>query len=139
MPSLLSKVLVKDKEANKYLILRTGLWRANPRRSLKPDLPGGAVEENETALQGAIRELREETGIIADSDKLKLIMEIQENHGGVDFLRSMYFYEAVSPEVVLSWEHDMFWWMSAEEVLALDIREPYPDFFRKLSEENLLR
>ncbi|HEY1085494.1 MAG TPA: NUDIX hydrolase [Candidatus Saccharimonadales bacterium] len=138
MKLLLAKVLVKDIEANRYLILRSSVWPENPRRSLKPDLPGGVIEAGETTPTGLLRELQEETGIVASADNLTLIMQVEESHDSKDYERSLYLYETSSPKVVLSWEHDKYWWMSADEILALDIRAPYPDFFKKLREQNLL-
>ena len=36
------------------------------------ELPGGEIERNETALEAAIRELREETGIVSEESLSKM-------------------------------------------------------------------
>lgn len=45
--------VVQDEAGNLLVIRRNGRW----------DLPKGKVEEGETVLQGALREVREETGL----------------------------------------------------------------------------
>lgn len=47
--------VVSDADGNLLLIRRNGRW----------DLPKGKVEEGETVLHGALREVREETGLAA--------------------------------------------------------------------------
>jgi len=130
-PTLLAKVLVKNKDDN-YLILRSSERPENPRRSLQPDLPGGVVEKGETCLEGAVRELHEETGIHIRASDLKCILSVDETHQGQLFRRFIYEVNVDLPEVALSWEHDKYWWMTRDELAALKIREPYKTLFAGL-------
>lgn len=134
---LLAKVLVSNGNGG-YLILRSSEWPENPRRSLQPDLPGGIVEEGETPSVGAARELMEEAGIKTKPEDLRLVYDEFESHDGKDFRRYIYFIALDNPDVTLSWEHDKFWWMSAEDVLKMTIREPYPTLFKRLNAEAIL-
>ncbi|HRJ06278.1 MAG TPA: NUDIX hydrolase [Candidatus Saccharibacteria bacterium] len=133
----LAKVVVGNNDG-KYLILRSSEWPENPRRSLQPDLPGGVVEEGETPPIGAARELMEEAGLHVDPKDLHLVYDEYETHGEKHFRRFIYFIKLDNPDVKLSWEHDKFWWMSADEILKMKIREPYPALFKKLNAEKIL-
>ena len=133
----LAKIVVRN-PAGKYLILRSSEWPENPRRSLQPDLPGGMIEEGETPEVGVLRELFEEAGLTLEENDLKLAYVGLEEHDGHTFQRHIYFAETKDTDVTLSWEHDKYWWMSADEVLAMKIREPYPAVFRQLHEAGLL-
>ncbi len=45
---------------------------------------GGAVDLNETSIEGAIREVREELGIIIDRNNMELVLSFKREHGFVD-------------------------------------------------------
>jgi 8-oxo-dGTP pyrophosphatase MutT (NUDIX family) len=130
----LAKILVKDSRSGKYLILRSSEWPENPKRSLQPDLPGGEVEEDETPEAGVLRELKEETGIDLSENDLKLVEVLDDKHNK----RFVYFAECSDPEIVLSWEHDKLWWKTADEVLEMIIREPYPQIFKSMQDNGFL-
>ncbi len=136
-PQSLAKVLVSN-GAGKYLVLRSSEWPENPKRSLQPDLPGGLVEDGETAIEGAIRELEEETGLKVLPNEMQLVRTKQETHDGKLYERSVYFVTVKNPKITLSWEHDSYRWMSADEVLKLEMREPYPELFQFMHEKGFL-
>lgn len=110
----------------KYLFLKRkdkGLW----------DLPGGGFDVNEMDYKGvAVREIREETGIIIPRQTLRLVgilgqrlrkefIEEYKVQFGLIFLHSVVLYE--DPLITLSDEHTEFRWFSYLEVL-----EKYREF-----------
>lgn len=133
----LAKILIKNQEG-KYLILRSSEWPENPKRSLKPDLPGGMVEPGETPEQGVIRELYEEAGITIEPEDLVLAYEAPEVHEGQHYQRYIFFAEISDQPVTLSWEHDAYWWKTADEILSMEMRDPYPTVFKTMAEKKLL-
>lgn len=85
-------------------------------------LPGGKIEENESTLQGMIREVLEETGID--------LLESRVNHLGhvymrtmVDFTFHMYFYDLDhKPDISLSkLEHEKSGWFTKDQVFELPL------------------
>lgn len=135
----IAKVLIRRADG-KYLILRSSKWEERPDRSEKPDLPGGLVEAGETHEVGAVREVQEEAGISLRADQLDLVhagSHIWKEKEAIN--RLIYMADVDDPTVVLSWEHDDFWWMSKDELLALDIREPYKNIFNYLDTIGVLR
>ena len=135
-----SKVLVRRKSDDKYLLLRSSQWEERPDRSQKPDLPGGVVEAGERVEEGAARELMEEAGIKVAPESLTLVyaMSFKSDHDAAAINRLIYFTEVEEVDVKLSWEHEEFWWASADELRALEIRAPYPAIIDYLDSVGLL-
>lgn len=136
----IAKALIRRTSDGKYLILTSSVWPERPDRSQKPDLAGGLVEEGETFEQGCVREISEEAGLAIDSSQLVLgHADSFVDPGGQGHNRLIYFAEVSGePEIVLSWEHESYSWLTAEEVLALDMRAPYPEVFRHMAAIGLL-
>lgn len=76
---LVAAVVVHDREAGRVLMLRrgpgasfgAGLW----------DLPVGKCDRGEPVTAAAVRELREETGLVADPADLRLIHVVHAARG----------------------------------------------------------
>lgn len=137
----LAKVVIRRKSDGKYLILRSSKWEERPDRSQKPDLAGGIVEQDETIEEGAVREVHEEAGLVIAPSSLQLVYtgSFQSSKDDAGINRLIYFTELnENPKITLSWEHEGFWWMTAEEVRALEVRDPYPEIFDYLSKIGIL-
>ena len=125
MPHTLDKVLVSMKgivlrEDEKLLALhRSGI---SPRRPLLWDLPGGHLEIGEDLEMGMAREINEETGL--EVIDLNLIHAISGMNDIQEFWVVLCYTSRVKDaNIVLSYEHDDFRWVTPEEFLAL---EPSP-------------
>lgn len=75
----------------------------------------GYIEENETPLEAAVREVEEETGI----RKLKLVKEgkpLMVVDKGRSWLIHPFIFESPTNQVNLDWEHQTYMWIDAEEL-----------------------
>lgn len=101
---------------DKYLLL----YRDNhPVFGTDPDVPGGIVEDGETLLEAMQREVREETGIEISTKKVDMLF--LGNHRSTHNTYSYTLFVTklkVRPEVVISWEHASYEWISRDEFLA---------------------
>ncbi|MGV9001656.1 MAG: NUDIX hydrolase [Candidatus Saccharimonadaceae bacterium] len=124
---LIAKVLVIN-EKNEALILTVGDYKARPDKSFKPDLPGGLVDPGETELEAVVRELKEETGIIASHNEFQLAYTkteffLNENKSVIRFLYLIYLDS--SPEVSISWEHVSYQWAPLDGLLESTELRPF--------------
>lgn len=106
MPSQ-SRIIVQNN--NKYLLLKIpekhtlygGRWQ----------LPGGKLDQKETAKKGAIRELLEETGIEKEElEKLKMITN------STSFETHIFVTDVDTEKINLSGEHTDYQWLTYEEL-----------------------
>lgn len=136
-----AKALIRRSSDGKYLILTSSIWEENPRRSQQPDLPGGLVEAGETVTKGLQRELQEEIGVtIPECDMtLAYASTFVDTDANASTTFLLYYYDTEDIDITLSWEHESFEWLSADDVQALTIREPYPTIFSHFKQIGLLK
>lgn len=107
MPQKSATVAIID--SNKLLLLRRGptaKWKAG-----SYCLPGGKLEKGETLKDGALRELFEETGIVAYRDSLiPIVINYEVGYSKIVFATNM-----KDVEVVLNWEHDHYIWVGVSD------------------------
>lgn len=108
-----AKLVIIDPD-NKYLLM----YRSHHQRfGVDPDLPGGTLEDNETALETMLREVKEEAGINIDAHN------VDEIYSGTEYSKHGTHYSLFvtklkeRPEVVMSWEHSSYEWLSCSDFL----------------------
>ena len=85
------------------------------------ELPGGGVDEGETIIEGAIREVKEETGLV--------VSKIVANFKGFDYstdnkphVRQVNFIVEVEPgDILLSHEHDEHIWVDKKNLSDINM------------------
>jgi 8-oxo-dGTP pyrophosphatase MutT (NUDIX family) len=123
-----AKVLIRDPKG-RYLLLRLN---NHPTFFNDPDLPGGTVDEGESAKVAAIREVSEEVGINLESSGVK------EIYSGSEYSKNVtkyFLYKAQldsHPDVTLSWEHESYEWVDEKTLLeqAEEARDTYMHMVR---------
>lgn len=110
-----TKVLVRHK--GKYLLLKkikdlfedhNGGW----------EVPGGKILENENSKNAAVREVKEETGIVCEIIEELKFLELEKD--GIKTRTHVFLAESDTEEVKLSFEHSEFIWVNFEEIDYLD-------------------
>ena len=96
----------------------------------------GRLEKNETAWQAAVREIREETGLVPDtmysSNKIEAFYEGNQNCINLVPV-FVAFVNRESAEVTLSnSEHDDYKWVTAEEALDYLIWENHMELIKHI-------
>lgn len=115
---IVAKTLIFDKQGKILILRRSG---THPRFAHHFDLPGGEVEQDEVPANTVAREIREETGLIIETSRLKLGFEkrLSNELAHMLFVTNL---DSVRPEIILSWEHDTYEWLWAKTLLD----EPLP-------------
>ncbi|OGM22156.1 hypothetical protein A2863_01165 [Candidatus Woesebacteria bacterium RIFCSPHIGHO2_01_FULL_38_9b] len=102
--------LVFNKEGKILLMLRSELDKDEANCW---DPPGGGLEKDEDIENGFLRELKEETGILAENVITFAAHELDDGSLGL-FAKA----ETESHEVVLSEEHSDYKWVTEDELLS---------------------
>lgn len=122
-----AKAIIKNEE-NKYLIVYRS--RSDTYAAGEADLPGGKIDPGETIQQGLRREVKEESNLEIEILKPLRTWGFKNNNHetvGITFLA-----KHRSGNVVLSWEHESFEWLSREELLGRNIPEWLRNDFEKI-------
>jgi len=108
-----AKVLIIDNQDQYLLMIRDN----HPHFGNDPDLPGGTIEDGESHEVAAVREVEEEAGITISLDDIELLYKgFDYSAHGIEY--SLYLTRLnYRPEVVVSWEHASYRWLSREDFL----------------------
>jgi len=119
-------------QADKLLaVFRTETAPAHPNTW---DLPGGELEVGEDPVSSIIREVKEETGLEVQDIEI-FDIEGHEDEGDEYWVTVGYKGKNISNEVILSFEHNDFRWVSPEEFLQLESQPKLHRFVRNLSKK----
>ncbi len=134
MPSVVSCLLVSD--AKKILVLKRGslvktykgLWGA----------VAGYVEENEEPYETAIREIREETGLM--EKEIRFIRkgetiqftDVDENVTYDWVVHTFLFSVEKNAKIKISWEHTSYKWILPSEISKYKVVSHLPDIVSKM-------
>lgn len=122
------KAVIFNKEGKLLTIHRTS---TAPTRPNKWDLPGGDLDFGEEAAAGMLREIKEETGL--QVKKVKAFdVESHTTNIGDFWVTIAYKAQTDSNNVILSFEHDDYKWVTAEEFLNLESSPKLKRFVKNL-------
>lgn len=104
------------REDGKILTVRR--TKTAPSRPLYWDLPGGDLDFGENPRDGMLREIKEEAGLeVENLTLLDVLSSVIDN--GEFWVTVGYTVKAKTTDVVLSFEHDDFKWVTPDEFLEL--------------------
>jgi 8-oxo-dGTP diphosphatase len=85
-------------------------------------IPGGALDQGETPLEGALREFDEEIGVPLRSHAFDIVETHEDDHGGWSYWTLVVDVpERFDPPAALTWETSEVRWVDASELGALEL------------------
>jgi len=120
----------------KFLTMRR--TKTAPAHPLTWDLPGGVAEFGEDPLPAMRREIREETNLTAGSLR-PFDVEAHASKEGVYWFTVMYAASEIRGTFKISWEHDLYKWVTLDEFLKLKVPRRLRGFAVRLFEERKKR
>lgn len=132
---VLAKTVLQASDGTILLLKRS---KTAPRRPLEWDLPGGRLDDGESFLGAAVRELEEETGMTLVEEDLTLAYTTTKmtEAGNTSWL--IFVAKAPSKDVQLSAEHDEAIWVSLKEAIQRMDYKIHKDTFTYLHDNKLL-
>lgn len=113
-----AKILIRNEQGEMLVLYRS---ETHPHFAHEADLPGGIVRD-EKMTDGLVREVREETGLeieLTESD----MCHVWESYGWHYELYEVQLSGGV--DIVISWEHESFAWLSEAELLEQPASDDY--------------
>ena len=129
------KALVYNPEGKILTLYRS---ETHPHLAHYVDFPGGIIEQDESPEVAIAREIEEETGHTVDASELSIEMSgVSKNTDGntTEYHLAKVALSAM-PEVTISWEHERYEWLTADELLAqmakqTDATDTFWDYVKK--------
>jgi 8-oxo-dGTP diphosphatase len=85
-------------------------------------IPGGALDEGETPLEGALREFDEEIGVPLHQHEFEIAEVHEDDHGGWSYWTLVVdVAERFDPPTALTWETSEVRWVRASELGELEL------------------
>ena len=128
IPAYISLKTFVLNDEGKILIIRRS--KTAPSRTLGWDLVGGALEFGEDPTEGALREIKEETGLDVDRIKPFDLVSFPDEKNYVVMIA--FWAKTTGEEIVLSFEHDDHKWITKEEFISLNIDPVFNRFANNL-------
>lgn len=117
------KVLIQNSRDEFLLIKRSKMLNSDVAPSW--DIPGGRIEPDEALLKALAREVKEEIGhSIEDEPELLTVQDIFIENKDLHVVRLTYLLKEDVPEIVLSYEHTDYAWLTTEQIRTMTF-EPY--------------
>ncbi len=117
MKTLVLAKVVLWRDDHKILIMKRALDM--PYRPGEFDIPGGKIEPGEDLIDGAIREVQEETGIRLEADHLELVFADSGLRLDVPAAWLFFMAKVSDPNVTASSEHTEYDWMELERAITV--------------------
>jgi len=126
--SVAVKAIILNDEGKILAIRRSA---TDPSRPLTWDVPGGEVEEGEDLEESILREIKEEVGITVSN--IEIFDAVGSyNKKGEYWIGIGYKAKAIETNVILSFEHDQYEWLTKEEFLQRESSGKLVRFVEKL-------
>lgn len=134
--NLVAKITLFNEKGNLLLLRRSPTDKRHPGEW---DIPGGAVEENESYIQAVIREIKEETGISLPARGVEMMYTATTFYDNLSTVRFLFVAKVLDGQAInLSYEHDKHAWLPLEEALNQFKHPVWVDGIKYLSEHQLL-
>lgn len=104
-----AKAIILDANGDFLLLKRTD---SHPMLANFYDLPGGTVKAGEEPGEAVLREVREETGLLLNKTKMRVLYTTTNFLHGRSFPTMLYIatLDNIAPNVQISWEHQSYEW-----------------------------
>ncbi|MDB5185886.1 MAG: GDP-mannose mannosyl hydrolase [Candidatus Saccharibacteria bacterium] len=135
MTHVVAKLLIKNIQGQVLLIKRS---ETDTRRPLQWDIPGGFVEQDEDFVAAAVREAKEESGLIVNKEACELVYTktAMTPHGNTAWL--FFVTESNVTDIRLSHEHVEHTWVTVGEALEMIEYPLHKEVFDYIRQHNLL-
>lgn len=126
MHNLIAHALVQNEKGEILIIRRTMIKRGKQNfEGGKWDIPGGTVEDLEQPSAAAIRETKEEVGLVVNTETILYEKSNLDTNKQAVFTTLIYGCRTTGQlEITLDLEeHDAYKWVTGDEILSMDDKE----------------